>query len=227
MKDGGNSSALAIELLQSCTKPSMYSFKFTFANHYTKYFNGLTSDAHVALQQLRELWSRVDGRQKSIVTPNILMDWLSLYISLHRLHELWSKRDSWQKPAGAHTSTSLRPIFQWVDYHGTCLITSITRTMIKRGRQEGSHWCHYNDVIMRALASLISSVTIVEWFVQAFVHAPIKENIIAPRHWLLWGEFAGNRWIARTKGQQRGKCFHLMTSSQSWSLSEAPFCAQQ
>ena len=27
------------------------------------------------------------------------------------------------------------------------------------------------------------------------------------------GEFTGDRWIPRTKGQLRGKCFHLMTSS--------------
>ena len=31
--------------------------------------------------------------------------------------------------------------------------------------------------------------------------AQIKENIKAPRHWPLWGEFTGRRWIPRTKGQ--------------------------
>ena len=31
----------------------------------------------------------------------------------------------------------------------------------------------------------------------------------------LCGEFTGDRWIPRTNGQSRGKCFHLMTSS-SW-----------
>ena len=41
----------------------------------------------------------------------------------------------------------------------------------------------------------------------------IKENINAPHHWPLCGEFNGDRWIPRTKGQQCGKCFHLMTSS--------------
>ena len=35
----------------------------------------------------------------------------------------------------------------------------------------------------------------------------IKENIKAPRHWPLWGEFTGGRWILRTKGQQREKKF--------------------
>ena len=31
--------------------------------------------------------------------------------------------------------------------------------------------------------------------------AQIKENIKAPRDWPLWGEFTGDRWISRTKGQ--------------------------
>ena len=41
----------------------------------------------------------------------------------------------------------------------------------------------------------------------------IKENIKAPSHWPLCGEFTGPRWIPRTNGQERGKCLHLMTSS--------------
>ena len=40
-----------------------------------------------------------------------------------------------------------------------------------------------------------------------------KKNIKATRHWPLYGEFTGYRWIPRTNGQYRGKCFHLMTSS--------------
>ena len=46
-----------------------------------------------------------------------------------------------------------------------------------------------------------------------FFQTQMKENIKAPRHWPLWGDFNGDRWIPRTKGQLRGKCFHLMTSS--------------
>ena len=36
---------------------------------------------------------------------------------------------------------------------------------------------------------------------QLCIQAQIKENIKAPRHWPLWGEFTGDRWIPRTKGQ--------------------------
>ena len=38
-------------------------------------------------------------------------------------------------------------------------------------------------------------------FTQPFIQAQIKENIRAPRHWSLWGELTGDRWIPRTKGQ--------------------------
>ena len=52
-----------------------------------------------------------------------------------------------------------------------------------------------------------------DFFTQPFIQAQIKENMKAPRHWTLWGEFTDHRWIPRTTGQSRGKCFHLMTSS--------------
>ena len=52
----------------------------------------------------------------------------------------------------------------------------------------------------------------VRWFCP-FVQAQIKGDIKAPRHRPLWGECTGDRWILRTNGQLRGKCFHSMTSS--------------
>ena len=69
---------------------------------------------------------------------------------------------------------------------------------------------HYGDVIMGAIASQITASRL---FTQPFIQTQIKENIKAPRHWPLCGEFTGDRWIPRTNGQWRGKCFHLMTSS--------------
>ena len=46
-----------------------------------------------------------------------------------------------------------------------------------------------------------------------FIQTQIKESITAPCHWPLCREFTGHRWILRTNGQSRRKCFHLMTSS--------------
>ena len=56
---------------------------------------------------------------------------------------------------------------------------------------------HYNDVIMTTMASQITGLTIVYPSVYS---RQIKENIKAPRHWPLWGEFTGHQWIPRTKG---------------------------
>ena len=69
---------------------------------------------------------------------------------------------------------------------------------------------HYDDVVMGAM-TLKSPAS--RLFTQPFIRAQIKENIKAPRHWPLCGGFTGDRWISRTNGQLRGKCFHLMTSS--------------
>ena len=51
---------------------------------------------------------------------------------------------------------------------------------------------------MGVMVSQITSLTIVT---QSFIQAQIKESIKAPRHWPLWGEFTGDRWIPHTKGQ--------------------------
>ena len=58
---------------------------------------------------------------------------------------------------------------------------------------------YYSDVTMSAMAS--------QKFTQTFVQAQIKENIKAPRHWPLWGEFTADRWIPRKKGHLTRKMF--------------------
>ena len=55
-------------------------------------------------------------------------------------------------------------------------------------------------------------------FTQSFIQTQIKENIKAPSHWPLCGEFTGDWWIPRTNGQLRGKCFHLMTYHGTWRI---------
>ena len=68
---------------------------------------------------------------------------------------------------------------------------------------------HYDDVIMSTTASQITNLTIIYSTVYSGAD---QRNIKAPSHWPLWGELTGDRWIPRTKGQQRGNSFHLMTS---------------
>ena len=51
---------------------------------------------------------------------------------------------------------------------------------------------------MDTMTYQITSLAIVY---STFIQAEIKENIKAPRHWPLCGEFTGERWIPRTNGQ--------------------------
>ena len=41
----------------------------------------------------------------------------------------------------------------------------------------------------------VSNLTALSLFTQPFIQTQIKENIKAPRHWLLCGEFTGGRWV--------------------------------
>ena len=53
---------------------------------------------------------------------------------------------------------------------------------------------------MGAMASQITGYTIV-YSTASSIQAQIKENIKTPRHWPLYGEFTGHRWIPRIHGQ--------------------------
>ena len=99
---------------------------------------------------------------------------------------------------------------QWVKQYGTSthLVTSYDVVFL------GQLWIGCNNLLLDSpkppwrIKSPASRL-----FTQPYFRAHIKENIKAPRHWPLYGEFTGDRWIPSTNGQWRGKCFHLMTSS--------------
>ena len=78
-------------------------------------------------------------------------------------------------------SSQREPIFWWALLLMSMLVWSL-------------HWRHNErDDISKSPAAPV--------FTQTLVQAQIKENINAPRHWPLWGEFTGDRWIPHTKGQ--------------------------
>ena len=76
---------------------------------------------------------------------------------------------------------------------------------------------YFSDVIKGAIASQIISLTIVYLTVYS---AQIKENIKAPRHWLLCRKFTGDRRIPRTNGHLRENVSigwrHHVTSNLKW-----------
>ena len=71
-------------------------------------------------------------------------------------------------------------------------------------------WHHYTDVIMTTMASQITSLTVV--YSTVYSDADQRKHQSSASLAFVWG-IHRDRWIPRTKGQLRGKCFHLMTSS--------------
>ena len=69
---------------------------------------------------------------------------------------------------------------------------------------------HYNDVIMTMIASQITSPTVV--YSAVYSDADQRKHESSASLVFVWG-IHRDQWIPRTKGQLRGECFHLMTSS--------------
>ena len=69
---------------------------------------------------------------------------------------------------------------------------------------------HYDDVIMTTMASQITSLTVVYSTVYSDVDKRKHQSSASLA--FVWG-IHRDRWIPHTKGQLRGKCSHLMTSS--------------
>ena len=69
---------------------------------------------------------------------------------------------------------------------------------------------HYDDVTMSLMASQITSLTVVYSIV--YSDADQRKHQSSASLAFVWG-IHRDRWIPRTNGQLRGKCFHLMTSS--------------
>ena len=69
---------------------------------------------------------------------------------------------------------------------------------------------HYNDVIMTTIAPQITSLAVVCSTV--YSDADQRKHQSSTSLAFVWG-IHRDRWIPRTKGQLRGKCFHLTTSS--------------
>ena len=69
---------------------------------------------------------------------------------------------------------------------------------------------HYNEVIMTTMASQITSLTVV--YSTVYSDADPRKHRSSASLAFVWGTHR-DRWIPRTKGQLRGKCFHLMKSS--------------
>ena len=114
---------------------------------------------------------------------------------------------------------SIHPLLSWykcgVSVTGSKLVRlHLTRAIGKILFSKGSLFVislsHYIDVIMTTIASQITSLAIVYSTVDS--DADQRKHQSSASLAFVRG-IHRDRWIPRTKGQLRGKCFHLMTSS--------------
>ena len=149
-------------------------------------------------------------RRRYKVTPS-LISWVQTIISavMAMVSSLCQYLDvesvSLQSPQGScHTGKRCK---RRQNSHGTGQDKGLFKflhlhTNVQRVQQRTKTWNgmtqHYDDVIMGAMASQITSLTIVYSTVYSGVD---QRNTKAPRHWPLWGESTSDRWIPRTKGQ--------------------------
>ena len=103
-----------------------------------------------------------------------------------------------------HATVSWRSHKQWLMIHTSELIM-----MIRQSTADISI-VHHIDVIMTTMASQITSLTVI--YPNVYSDAHQRKHQSSASLAFVWG-IHRDRWIPRTKGQLRGKCFHLMTSS--------------
>ena len=115
---------------------------------------------------------------------------------------------TWQLPP---LISSTKMPLQLVTWHLPSLMTS-TKMVLQLVTWQLSSliWPHYSDVIMSAMASQITGVSIVCRTVCS--GADHRKHQSSASLAFVRGS-TGDRWIPLTKIQWRGKCFHLMTSS--------------
>ena len=117
----------------------------------------------------------------------------------------------WKCDKVADTSLSVAEMLKAPGDEEAQQIRGLTKDIVHLGKIpiEREENTHYDDVIMSAIASQITSLTIV----YSIVYSDQSKHQSSASLAFVWGIHRGPRWIPRTNGQLRGKCFHLMTSS--------------
>ena len=128
--------------------------------------------------------------------------------SLPRQQSSWGRHGAHLGPVGPRGAPWCphEPCFHGSYTRSNQFATVAADVPAPNGRKES----HYNDVIMCAIASQNTSLTIVYSIVYSDADQRKHQSSASLA---LCGEFTGDRWIPRTNGQLRGKSYHLMTSS--------------
>ena len=159
--------------------------------HQISFAHNLFLNCHIVQFQRLTYWNRCYGREQQFATIkyNMGFDWISFI---------------WTTPGRLTYSALTSSVTICSASH------FVSRNSIAAQNKTNFSCSHYDDVIMIALASQITSLTVV----YSIVNSGVDERKHQSSASLAFVRgIHRDRWIPRTKGQLRGKCLHLMTSS--------------
>ena len=164
-------------------------------------------------------WPFLRGIHKSHVNSQHKRQWRgALMFSL-----ICAWMDSWvnklnvgdlRRHCAHYDVTVMEKMLRWIDLKRVWYCCDSFEGAHFSCRVDPRHLHHYDDVIMTMMGSQITSLTVVYSTVYSDTDQRKHQNSASLA--FVWG-IHRDRWIPRTKGQLRGKCFHLMTSSWIWS----------
>ena len=149
---------------------------------------------NVALSAYLWSWYKLWRKRRQTYIPMKLVEAV-----LCSFHEDNIQNISDQQLPGQQTQLVLSHLCHCVSLQNNEWYNSSCKTMV-----------HYDDVIMTTIVSQITSLTVV--YSTVYSDADQNKHQSSASLAFVWG-IHRDRWIPRTKGQLRGKCFHLMTSS--------------
>ena len=118
----------------------------------------------------------------------------------------------WRHSASMSSSIwALRTIWWFITLFVLILSSHRTNAFATAFCSIAQNWHHYSDATMSLMASQITGVSI--FILNRLFRRRSKKTSKLGVIGLFRGEFTGDHWIPRIKGQWRGKCFHLMTPS--------------
>ena len=154
-------------------------------------FNEIYSYIRVLTQYSRVQWENTYFLWGSLISRNVKISYLNSLNLICQTYHSSAVGEYLLAGSSSHSINAKGPHFYWNKIHE---------------RSRG----HYVDVIMTTMASQITSFTVV--YSAVYSDADQSNHQSSASLPFVWG-IHRDRWIPRTKGQLRGKCFHLMTSS--------------
>ena len=128
---------------------------------------------------------------------------------MHSMTKMSTQLPKWLLRYQYVHSVTIQVVMEWT-VANSVTHSCINKNFVTHETPITSHFSlteHYSDVIINAMTSQITIVF------STVCSGANQRKHQSPRHWPLWGEFTGDRWIPRSKGREHRQRFYWMKSS--------------